>query len=58
MTKLISVFLVVMLGFAILVTSTPARAASLFTVTNTSDSGLGSLRQAIIDANVTGPRLK
>jgi LPXTG-site transpeptidase (sortase) family protein len=35
------------------VTVTPARAAS-FTVTNANDSGAGSLRQAILDANATG----
>jgi predicted outer membrane repeat protein len=34
-----------------LLTPAPARAAS-FTVTNTNDSGAGSLRQAILDANV------
>jgi hypothetical protein len=31
----------------------PAYAASTFTVTNTNDSGAGSLRQAILDANFT-----
>src|SRR5258708_30360694 len=30
-----------------------ARASAVFTVTNTADSGLGSLRQAILDANAT-----
>lgn len=29
----------------------PAQAATPLTVTNTNDSGLGSLRQAILDAN-------
>ncbi len=31
--------------------STPVTAVGLFTVTNTDDSGPGSLRQAILDAN-------
>jgi IPT/TIG domain/S-layer homology domain len=38
---------------AILLTlvSVPARAAAIFTVTNTNDGGAGSFRQAILDAN-------
>ena len=31
----------------------PAHASTTFTVTNTNDSGQGSLRQAILDANAT-----
>src|SRR5215210_352697 len=31
----------------------PAHASTTFTVTNTDDSGAGSLRQAILDANAT-----
>ncbi|HZD16668.1 MAG TPA: NosD domain-containing protein, partial [Actinomycetota bacterium] len=38
---------------AALLAAPPARAVSTFTVTNTNDSGAGSLRQAIIDANGT-----
>ncbi len=33
----------------------PAASAATFTVTNTLDSGAGSLRQAIIDSNATAP---
>jgi hypothetical protein len=38
---------------AVVLASPPVRAATL-TVTNTNDSGAGSLRQAMIDANATG----
>jgi hypothetical protein len=38
--------------FGLLVTARPAHAVD-FTVTNTNDSGAGSLRQAILDANAT-----
>ena len=42
-------------GLAALLVASALRAAT-FTVTNTSDSGIGSLRQAILDANVVlGP---
>jgi hypothetical protein len=36
-----------------LLTARPSYAADTFTVTNTNDSGAGSLRQAILDANAT-----
>jgi hypothetical protein len=42
------VFLTVMALMVVL--ASPAQAAT-FTVTNTNDSGAGSLRQAILDAN-------
>ena len=45
--------LVVVVMFAWLVDSS---AAASFTVTNTNDSGAGSLRQAILDANGSEPR--
>jgi hypothetical protein len=41
------------LGALILLLAVPVRAAT-FTVTNTNDSGAGSLRQAILDANGSG----
>ena len=40
-------------SFAVLI-SVAASAAGTFTVTNTNDSGAGSLRQAILDANAAG----
>jgi hypothetical protein len=40
-----------LLAGVLLATSLPA-AATTYAVTNTSDSGTGSLRQAILDANV------
>jgi len=40
-------------GFALLVGSVPPAHAATFTVTNTNDSGAGSLRQAILDANAS-----
>jgi len=39
-------------GFAVLTAALPLSGAT-FTVTNTNDSGLGSLRQAILDANAS-----
>ncbi len=39
-----------LLALLVVTGSTPAHAAT-FTVTNTADSGVGSLRQAILDAN-------
>jgi hypothetical protein len=41
-----------MLALIALLSGTPAQAAT-YTVTNTSDSGAGSLRQAVINANAT-----
>src|SRR5215210_5671186 len=38
---------------AVVLTSSPAWAAGNYTVINTNDSGAGSLRQAINDANAT-----
>ena len=38
---------------AMLMAAGPAHASTTFTVTNTNDSGAGSLRQAILDANAT-----
>ena len=43
--------LVAALVAASLLFASPAHAATTFTVTNTNDSGQGSLRQAIVDAN-------
>src|SRR5437899_10666596 len=44
-----------LLGLLVLISASLSRAAT-FTVTNTNDSGAGSLRQAILDANATaGP---
>jgi hypothetical protein len=43
----------VMAGLMLVGLSTPARASTTFTVTNTNDSGAGSLNQAILDANDT-----
>src|SRR4051812_9793337 len=40
-----------MLGAVVGLGTTPARAASTFAVTSTFDSGPGSLRQAVLDAN-------
>jgi hypothetical protein len=45
-------FLVALLVAGLVLAATgPARAAATFTVTNTNDSGTGSLRQAILNAN-------
>lgn len=43
----------VLLALGLLVPGGQARAAATFTVTNTNDSGAGSLRQAILGANAT-----
>src|SRR6185369_5159213 len=43
----------VFLAFLSLAGLTRLAAAATFTVTNTNDSGAGSLRQAILDANAT-----
>ena len=50
MKKLLGVLVVLVLVFSLVASSSPVHAAT-FTVTNTTDGGLGSLRQAIVDAN-------
>lgn len=53
MRRLLSVLLTLMLVFSLAVIVLPSHVkAATFTVTNTSDSGAGSLRQAILDANI------
>jgi hypothetical protein len=49
----LDVLLAVLLAAYLLLAAKPAHAATTFTVTNTNDSGAGSVRQAIIDANNT-----
>ena len=49
----IGVLLAALMAAAMLLAAKPAHAQSTFTVTNTNDSGAGSLRQAIRDANAT-----
>ncbi len=49
-TMLCRVVMCMMLAFALLIAVEPAHASS-FVATNTNDSGAGSLRQAILDAN-------
>lgn len=54
--RFISALLAVLLIASFLVMSPQTVSAATFTVVNTSDSGSGSLRQAIIDANANaGP---
>jgi hypothetical protein len=45
--------LVALAVLAMMLAARPSYAADTFTVTNTNDSGAGSLRQAILDANAT-----
>jgi hypothetical protein len=48
--------LAVLMAASLMLAEGPAHASTTFTVTNTNDSGTGSLRQAILDANTTtGP---
>lgn len=46
-----AIFIIFSLALAVLAGSVPAANAATFTVTNVNDSGAGSLRQAITDAN-------
>ena len=50
--RALTITLLVALGVGVMPPATPARAAT-FLVTNTSNTGAGSLRQAILDANLT-----
>jgi hypothetical protein len=50
---LIQGMLLAALTTACLLAAKPAQASTTFTVTNTNDSGAGSLRQAMLDANAT-----
>jgi hypothetical protein len=43
-----------LLGLAVLVVAAGRLSATTYTVTNTSDAGAGSLRQALLDANANG----
>src|SRR5215213_7573754 len=45
--------LLVALMASLMLAAKPSHASTTFTVTNTNDSGPGSLRQAILDANTT-----
>jgi hypothetical protein len=49
----LGVLVAALMSAAMLLVAKPAHAQSTFTVTNTNDSGAGSLRQAILDANAT-----
>ena len=52
-TLVLGVLLAALMAAAMLLAAKPAHAQSTFTVSNTNDSGAGSLRQAILDANAT-----
>jgi len=49
----LGLLLAALIAASLLLAAMPAHASTTFTVTNTNDSGAGSLRQAILDANAT-----